>query len=150
MQRQLVVTFALGLILIISVSVYVLFSPRLSAPYFPVSESEIITVHIPRHTWSFVPDHIEAMKGKSVRFLIANDDDIPHGFSIDAYSIHREIGAHATATTQVIELDKEGDFSFYCSLMCGEGLVTEGAHTGEQRGHFNMEGKFTVTSASVK
>ena len=104
-----------------------------------------ITIRIPPHSWSFEPNHIEAKPKEALSITIVNDDDVEHGFAIEEYRIRQSVPANGRATIPTFILSKEGTFSFYCSVVCGDGTVEDGTYKGDRRGHFDMEGTLTVT-----
>ncbi len=111
--------------------------------------AKAISITIPLHTWSFEPDHIDAHVGDILDITVKNDDDIEHGFAIDEYHISQHIPPGTTATIPRFVVDKEGTFQFFCSVVCGQGMVENGSHKGMERGHFDMGGTLTVGNPPV-
>lgn len=105
-----------------------------------------IIIRIPLHSWSFEPDHIEALAGDKLSITVVNEDDIAHGFAIEEYRVHTSIAAFATSTLSAFIVGTEGKFQFYCSEICGDGKAESGIHKGDKRGHFDMSGQLTVVS----
>jgi len=103
-----------------------------------------LEVRIPKGTWSYQPDKLEVAKGDTFTITVQNDDDIVHGFALDPYGINMSLLPHQTQTTPPLLAKDSGDFMFYCSVMCGEGMVATGTYAGEKRGHFDMVGTFVV------
>jgi plastocyanin len=93
-----------------------------------------ITIVARKDKWLFEPEFIEVDKGDKVILTMINEDDYDHGIAIDAYGIAQRMPASATVRTEFI-ITQEGDFPFYCSVPCGEGIVD-----GTKRTHFDMLG----------
>ena len=109
----------------------------------PVATGEIreITVVASKNGWEFDPDVIEVNRGDKVVLTLINEDDYDHGIAIDAFGIAQRMPARETITLDFV-VTQEGEFPFYCSVPCGEGIVE-----GEKRTHFDMLGKIQVRSA---
>jgi plastocyanin len=103
-----------------------------------------LTVVIPKGTWSYQPDTLSVASGDQFTITIKNDDDTPHGFAIDAYGVNITIPPHETRQTPTLLARESGNFDFYCSVTCGEGMVTIGTSSKVHRGHFDMVGKLIV------
>ena len=58
-------------------------------------------------------------KGQKISLRIDNDTDSPHGFSVDAYGIHKVVEPHRPVTVQ-FKADKVGDFTIYSRLTTNE------------------------------
>lgn len=99
-----------------------------------------VTVIAKKNEWRFIPEEIEADRGDKIIMTVINEDDYDHGIAIDAFGVSQRMPANS-----VIKLDftvtQEGDFPFYCSVPCGEGIVD-----GVKRTHFDMIGKLHVRS----
>ncbi len=84
--------------------------------------------------FSFEPAVISVQKGDRVR-LTLKSADAAHGLAISEYGVDLRANAGQSATTE-FTADKEGTFSFSCSIYCGSG-------------HLEMGGKLVVGSASA-
>lgn len=113
--------------------------PESSAPVTTGVTREI-TVVAKQNTWSFVPEVIEVNRGDKIIMTVVNEDDYDHGIAIDAFGVSQRMPANGTITLSFVAT-QEGDFPFYCSVPCGDGVVD-----GEKRGHFDMIGKLNVRS----
>lgn len=102
-----------------------------------------VTIRIPKGSWSYEPDVVRVGEGDRFTVTIVNDDDIPHGFALDTYGVDETIPPHESRTTRELLATKNGEFMFYCSIMCGEGV-----YEGKTRGHFDMEGTLVVSEHS--
>jgi len=87
----------------------------------------LITIVASRY--KFMPDTIKVRLGEQVR-LIVTSIDATHGLNLSEFKVNMVIEPGKTETAEFIA-DKEGTFSFFCKVYCGEG-------------HSNMRGKFIV------
>jgi len=110
----------------------------------PVVTGEIreITIVASKNHWEFNPDVIEVNRGDKVILTLINEDDYDHGVAIDAFGVAQRMPAGETITLDFV-VTQEGEFPFYCSVPCGEGIID-----GEKRTHFDMLGKIQVRSAA--
>jgi nitrosocyanin len=58
---------------------------------------------------------ITVTQGDKVNLRVDNTTDKQHGFSIDAFNIHRVVDAHQSQTVS-FEPNKTGEFKVYCQL----------------------------------
>lgn len=108
----------------------------------PVESGNVIEVTITakKNEWRFTPENIEVARGDRVKIAAINEDDYDHGIAIDAYGISQRMPAGETVHLELVAT-QEGDFPFYCSVPCGEGIVD-----GVKRTHFDMIGTLQVRS----
>ena len=108
----------------------------------PVTTGKIreITIVADKDEWRFTPEVIEAERGDKIVATIINEDNYDHGIAIDAFGVSQRMPANGTIKVEFV-VTQEGDFPFYCSVPCGEGVVD-----GQKRGHFDMVGKIHVRS----
>ncbi|MDP3947542.1 MAG: cupredoxin domain-containing protein [bacterium] len=99
-----------------------------------------ITIIARKDRWIFVPEIIEVTRGDKIVATIINEDAYDHGIAIDAFGISQRMPANSTIKVEFV-VTQEGDFPFYCSVPCGEGIVD-----GVKRTHFDMIGKLHVRS----
>lgn len=106
----------------------------------PVTTGKVreVTIIARKNHWQFEPETIEAARGDKIVATIVNEDDYDHGFAIDALGISQRMPAKQTIKVEFV-VTQEGDFPFYCSVPCGEGLVD-----GRKRTHFDMVGTLRV------
>ena len=106
----------------------------------PVTTGEVkeFTVVAKKDTWSFIPETIEVNRGDKIIMTVVNEDSYDHGIAIDAFGISQRMPALGTIKIE-FTATQAGDFPFYCSVPCGEGIVD-----GKKRGHFDMIGKIKV------
>ena len=69
--------------------------------------------------WEFEPSVIEVNKEDTIRINLTSTD-VAHGFAIREYDIDRRVEPNETINIEFIA-DKEGTFTFYCSVFCGAG-----------------------------
>ena len=103
-----------------------------------------VTVLIPKNSWSFIPEVIDADLGDTLKIKFINEDDYDHGVGIDAYGVSQRIPARATLDVPPFVVTKAGDFQFYCSVSCGEGIAQSGPYQGVKRTHFDQIGTICV------
>ena len=101
-----------------------------------------ITIVAKKNEWRFDPEVIEVNRGDKVVIHAVNEDEYDHGIGIDAFGISQRMPAKETITFDFV-VTQEGDFSFYCSVPCGEGEVE-----GTKRTHFDMIGNLHVRSVA--
>ncbi len=97
-------------------------------------EKKILTENIKEFTvtakqFVFEPTIIEVNKGDKVK-LIVTSTDLSHGFSILEYGINERVNPGESIIVEFIA-DKEGEFTMFCSVYCGEN-------------HSEMKGKLIV------
>ncbi|TSC75760.1 MAG: Uncharacterized protein G01um101430_254 [Parcubacteria group bacterium Gr01-1014_30] len=97
-----------------------------------------ITISAKKNQWRFEPEVIEVDRGDKIILTMVNEDDYDHGIAIDAYGISQRMPANSTIKVEFIAT-QAGDFPFFCSVPCGEGIVD-----GAKRTHFDMIGKLHV------
>ena len=102
------------------------------------------TVRILKNSWSFEPETIDADLGDTLKMRFINEDDYDHGLGIDAYGVSQRIPARSTLDIPPFVVSKAGDFQFYCSVSCGEGVAEKGAYKGAKRTHFDQIGTICV------
>ena len=92
--------------------------------------------------WRFAPETIEVDRGDRVKMEVVNEDEYDHGIAIDAFGVSQRMPAKSTINVEFV-VTQEGDFPFYCSVPCGEGIVD-----GKKRTHFDMIGVIKVRPAA--
>lgn len=127
------------LIIIVGIFYRAYFLPEESKPVETGVIREI-TVTAKKNNWSFTPEFIEIDRGDRIKMTVINEDDYDHGIAIDAFGVTQRMPANSTINVEFV-VTQAGDFPFYCSVPCGEGIVD-----GKKRGHFDMVGKLHVRS----
>lgn len=79
--------------------------------------------------WAFDPEVITVKKGDNVRIKIKSID-VSHGFALPDYGFDQNLEPGKEVVVEFIA-SKKGEFTFFCSVMCGEG-------------HEGMKGKLVV------
>lgn len=90
----------------------------------PVKEFSMIA-----KKWQFDPFTINVKQGDKVRLKIKSID-VSHGFSLLDFNVNENLEPEKEVVVEFIA-DKKGEFSFFCSVFCGEG-------------HSGMKGKLIV------
>ncbi|MCR4277181.1 MAG: cupredoxin domain-containing protein [Candidatus Roizmanbacteria bacterium] len=80
-------------------------------------------------SWAFNPEVITVKQGDKVKLKIKSID-VTHGFALPDFDVKIDLVPNKEETVE-FTADKKGEFTFFCSVMCGEG------HTG-------MKGKLVV------
>jgi cytochrome c oxidase subunit 2 len=92
-----------------------------------------VEVKITAKKFKFDPGRITVRKGDHVK-LIVTSVDVDHGIGIREFGVDRNVKKGATEVIE-FDADKEGKFTFFCSVFCGDG-------------HPEMTGELIVTKAS--
>lgn len=139
-MNKYLILIILGFLIIGGGTVYrTFFLPQSSVPV-TTGKTREITITAKKNEWRFVPEIIDAERGDKIIATIVNEDDYDHGIAIDAFGISQRMPARSTIKVEFV-VTQEGDFPFYCSVPCGEGIVD-----GKKRTHFDMIGKMHVRS----
>ncbi len=69
--------------------------------------------------FAFEPSTITVRKGDMVKLAITSVD-VTHGFSLSGFNVNANIEP-GRETVVEFTVDKEGSFTFFCSVFCGEG-----------------------------
>ncbi len=91
-------------------------------------------VQLTAKQFAFVPDVITVKQGTRVQLNVTSID-VPHGFSLPAYKILRELQPHVPLMIEFVA-SQSGTFEFVCSVYCGSG-------------HGAMRGKLVVEKAEI-
>lgn len=140
MNKYLILIIIAVLILAGGVGYRMFLIPQKSIPVTTGKVREI-TIRAKKDHWQFEPEAVNAERGDKIVATIINEDNYDHGFAIDAFGISQRMPAGQTIKVEFV-LTQEGDFPFYCSVPCGEGLVD-----GHKRTHFDMVGTLHVIGA---
>ncbi len=139
MNKYFILVGVVALLIIGGLGYRLFLLPEESAP---VSTGVVrdITIIAKQNQWRFEPEVIEVDRGDKIVFTAINEDAYDHGISIDAFGISQRMPANSTIKVEFVAT-QPGEFPFYCSVPCGEGLVD-----GVKRTHFDMIGKLHVKS----
>ncbi len=143
MNKYLILIIVLITLIAAGVGYRVFLLPASSRPINTGIIKEV-TVVIQKNSWSFDPEVIDANRGDTLKLKFVNEDDYDHGVGIDAYGVSQRIPARATLDVPPFVVTKSGDFQFYCSVSCGEGIAVSGIHKGVKRSHFDQIGTICV------
>ena len=134
------IIIGIGALIVVGGFVYRVFLlPQGSVPVTTGKVREITIVAKKDH-WAFEPEVIEVERGDKIIATVINEDEYDHGIAIDAFGVSQRMPAKSTITVEFV-VTQEGEFPFYCSVPCGEGIVD-----GKKRTHFDMIGKIRVKS----
>lgn len=95
-----------------------------------VSAVETKEIAVEAHNWYFEPEEIRVKEGTKVKITLKGVSGA-HTFALPDFSVKSQVVEPGDTATVEFVADKKGEFSFKCSVFCGEG------HTG-------MMGKFIV------
>ncbi len=137
MNKYFLLVIVAVVILALGIGYKVFLRPQSSAPV-DTGRVKAFTVTTEKDQWSFAPDTIEVERGDHVVLTVVNQDSYDHGIAIDAFGISQRMPAHQTIMVE-FTATQAGEFPFYCSVPCGEGVVH-----GVKRGHFDMVGRIKV------
>lgn len=143
MNKYLILIMALVLLVVMGIGYRAFFLPDSQKPVDTGIVREV-TVRIQKDSWSFAPETIDADLGDTLKITFINEDDYDHGVGIDAYGVSQRIPARTTLEVPPFVVTKAGDFQFYCSVSCGEGIAKSGLHAGKKRTHFDQIGTICV------
>ncbi len=142
-MNKYVILFALVGLLIAGGVVYKQFiQPKNQAPV-TTGNVKSLTITAVKDEWRFAPETIDVTLGDRVNLTIVNEDSYDHGIGIDAFGISQRMPAKSTINVSFV-VTKPGDFPFYCSVPCGEGVVSS-----KKRTHFDMIGTMHVKGSTT-
>ena len=69
-------------------------------------------------SYAYEPSAITVTRGRPVRFLIANQADIVHGFEVEGHGMEEEIAEIPGGATDSLEVtfDQPGEYTIYCPV----------------------------------
>lgn len=100
------------------------------------------TIIAKENGWEWEPETIEVDRGDRIKLEVINEDEYDHGLAIDAFGVSQRMPAKSTINVEFV-VTQVGDFQYYCSVPCGEGIVD-----GKKRTHFDMIGVIKVRPAA--
>jgi plastocyanin len=83
------------------------------------NEPAVIEIKVIAKKFKFEPGRITVHKGDRVR-LVVTSVDVDHGIGIREFGINQSVKKGATEVIEFVA-DKEGKFTFVCSVFCGDG-----------------------------
>ena len=92
--------------------------------------SSVKEIDVTARQWEFSPNPIEVNKGDTVRLKIKSLD-VTHGFALPTFGVSEQLQPGREVVVEFVA-DKEGSFSFLCTVPCGQG-------------HSNMRGTLVVS-----
>mgnify|MGYP001568945141 CR=1 FL=1 len=94
-----------------------------------VPDSGVKEFDMTARQWAFEPATITVKEGDTVRLNIKSKD-VTHGFAIFEFDVNERLQPGKTTTVEFVA-DKKGEYTFFCSVQCGQG-------------HRDMKGKLIV------
>lgn len=98
--------------------------------YTLIGKSNTIQIKVLKDEWTFKPDKVTLLVGKTYQIKIYNEDDYEHSFYIDKLNINQVLPPQKEVVFILTPIEK-GTYTFYCSIVCGEG-------------HYRMNGQLIV------
>ncbi|KKQ23713.1 MAG: cytochrome c oxidase subunit II [Candidatus Roizmanbacteria bacterium GW2011_GWC2_37_13] len=95
----------------------------------PASSVSVKEFTLTAKQWAFDPATITVKQGDKVRLKITSLD-VTHGFSLPDFNVKVDLNPNAETVVE-FTADKTGEFTFFCSVVCGTG-------------HNDMKGKLIV------
>ena len=137
MNKYFIIFGVVVLIIIGGVVYRVFLIPQSSVP---VTSGKVVNIKLVavKDEWIFIPENIDVHRGDKVVMEVVNEDEYDHGIAIDAFGISQRMPAKSTIKVEFVAT-QVGDFQYYCSVPCGEGIVN-----GKKRTHFDMIGTLKV------
>lgn len=103
----------------------------------PLGEADVVSVSphmqeitVKAYNWYFEPEEIRVKEGTTVRIVLQGVSGT-HTFALPEFGVKSEAVKPGETVMVEFRADKKGEFSFKCSVFCGEG-------------HSGMLGKFIV------
>jgi cytochrome c oxidase subunit 2 len=126
-----------GIFLILSGMIYQRFyrPPELS-PIEASGKVVEISMRVKENEWRWDPSVIKVEAGDRVILKIFNEDSYDHGFALEVFGINKRLFPKRETVVDFVA-SKEGEFTFYCSVPCGEG-------------HYRQTGTFIVTPQTLE
>lgn len=101
-----------------------------SAPAVAPVSGGVQELSVTAKQFEFSPSTITVKKGVPVKLTITSQD-VEHGFAIAEFNVNTKLQPGQAAVVEFTP-DKAGEFTFFCSVVCGAG-------------HGSMKGKLIVT-----
>jgi cytochrome c oxidase subunit II len=79
-----------------------------------------VDMRVLRDQWTFEPGILRVDPGDKVVLNIFNEDSYDHGFAIDVFGVNRRLFPQRETVVEFVA-SLRGQFSFYCSVPCGDG-----------------------------
>lgn len=96
----------------------------------PVPAQPIQEIIVKAYNWYFEPEEMRVKEGTAVKIVLQGVSGT-HAFALPELGVKSEEVKPGETTIVEFNADKKGEFSFKCSVFCGEG-------------HSGMTGKFIV------
>lgn len=96
----------------------------------PISPQQTQEIIVKAYNWYFEPEEMRVKEGTAVKIVLQGVSGT-HAFALPELGVKSEEVEPGETTIVEFNADKKGEFSFKCSVFCGEG-------------HSGMTGKFIV------
>jgi cytochrome c oxidase subunit 2 len=100
-------------------------------------------IKVTARKFEFIPKTITARRGERIKLIITSED-VEHGFALKEFGLNETIKAKQTKVVEFTP-DREGKFTFACSVFCGDGhedmtgelIVSDGESPADVRVSFD-------------
>ena len=82
-------------------------------------ENGVRIINVKAFRFDFEPNQVTVNEGEKVKLIITSTD-VTHGFALPDYDINVPLPA-GKQTAIEFTADKQGSFTFFCSIYCGSG-----------------------------
>ena len=82
-------------------------------------ENGVRIINVKAFRFDFEPNQVTINEGEKVKLIITSTD-VTHGFALPDYDINVPLPA-GKQTAIEFTADKQGSFTFFCSIYCGSG-----------------------------
>ena len=139
MNKYVIIIIVLGLLIAGGIT-YKKFGVKEADRPITTGNVKEVTIIAKKNEWRWEPETFEAVQGDKIILTVINEDNYDHGIAIEAFGVSQRIPANGKITTEFV-VTQPGEFPYYCSVPCGEGIVA-----GKKRGHFDQVGTIHVKS----
>lgn len=79
-----------------------------------------VVMKVKENSWLFDPSRVEVTAGETVHLQIYNEDSYDHGWAVEAFGVNKRLFPKINTDIKFCA-SKVGEYTFYCSVPCGEG-----------------------------
>lgn len=83
-------------------------------------KDKVVVINMASYQWSFSYCTITVYKGQEVTIFITSLD-VPHGIAIEGYPTASAMILPGQTTVLKFVASKSGEFTYFCTVFCGEG-----------------------------
>ncbi len=97
-------------------------SPTNEEPTAAMQKGEVKEISMEAKQWEFIPASVTVKEGDTVRLKIKSTD-VDHGIAIPEFNVNSTLEPGKETTVEFVA-SKKGEFTFFCSVLCGKGHKT--------------------------